>query len=584
MTRPRSESSLAGLAKGQAGWRVEQVQFPAVDEDGVRCALLDAANAQRVTVRDTRTGDVVYVVDLSEHGLSHVHGLHLRSRDVPRLWVVGVADGRGTLLEFDLRRSSTTVLFSEAVTLASCVPTRYGTHLCVVYRDASGSHVAVIESGVSVTLRPRFSTMLLVTAAQLDDDLRRVAFSARSPRTLLEQRSFLLELDPCGSRAQVRTLDVGQGNTRVSGWRNPREVYLQGDASGHDNLYVYDVDTDVATCVDRRDADLSCFACNAVDDVVLCYVDGEDTLVVIVPGDDASRAVMRRVHGTIHWVAHAGPRLVAFASDALVAPHMRALDLESSGPRRAGHVRRHFARSPAGDVPYYLVRGDRPDGRVFLALKGGPGDFWSNEHDFIVATAIQLGCTAVLPNPRGSGGHGRRYRQALVGRWGEVDVDDVASVLDAISEDSVAPADVVVFGHSYGAYLALMCAAHPRFADVTFVAWAGFTDLAHAFDTYPNVTYYLNSHLGDVAASRARWAERSPVSRAPATGARVVLLHGQEDVVVPVEESRRLRAAWGARVELVELPGLGHAATTADQRRDVENVVRHALERGGRNG
>ena len=44
------------------------------------------------------------------------------------------------------------------------------------------------------------------------------------------------------------------------------------------------------------------------------------------------------------------------------------------------------------------------------------------------------GWDILVPDPRGTTGHGRDYQQALRGRWGELDVADAAAVLAASHE------------------------------------------------------------------------------------------------------------------------------------------------------
>ena len=67
----------------------------------------------------------------------------------------------------------------------------------------------------------------------------------------------------------------------------------------------------------------------------------------------------------------------------------------------------------------------------------------------------------------------------------------------------------------------------------------------------------------------------------PRPGTRVCLLHGQDDAVVPVAESQRLQARWGAlQTTLVQLPGMGHAATTPGQRATLKSTLQRALSNG----
>jgi acetyl esterase/lipase len=122
------------------------------------------------------------------------------------------------------------------------------------------------------------------------------------------------------------------------------------------------------------------------------------------------------------------------------------------------------------------------------------------------------------------------------------------------------PPGAVLLGHSAGGQLALVYAGSPAAAGLRGVlALAPVADLAEA--------YALDLDGGAVAAllgggpadAPAHYAAADPVRRPPRV--RTVVLHGDEDVQVPVTLSRRYVAAArsvGADVTLRELPGVEH--------------------------
>jgi pimeloyl-ACP methyl ester carboxylesterase len=66
--------------------------------------------------------------------------------------------------------------------------------------------------------------------------------------------------------------------------------------------------------------------------------------------------------------------------------------------------------------------------------------------------------------------------------------------------------------------------------------------------------------VGDLLGDAAAYAEASPFERLP-LGVRQLLVHGEDDAIVPVSMSReyeRAARAGGDDVELVALPGVGH--------------------------
>ena len=66
------------------------------------------------------------------------------------------------------------------------------------------------------------------------------------------------------------------------------------------------------------------------------------------------------------------------------------------------------------------------------------------------------GWDVLVPDPRGSTGHGRAYQQAMNGGWGALDVDDTAATLRAShSHGWSEPQRTVVMGGSSGGMTAL---------------------------------------------------------------------------------------------------------------------------------
>jgi acetyl esterase/lipase len=123
----------------------------------------------------------------------------------------------------------------------------------------------------------------------------------------------------------------------------------------------------------------------------------------------------------------------------------------------------------------------------------------------------------------------------------------------------------VLVGHSAGGHLALWAGAQasvPRLAGV--VSLAGVCDLARADE----LGLDRDGDDGAVATLLdGRWREHperyaaADPMQLPPPPAPVVLIHGLDDGIVPVELSRRYASyarSAGADVHLVELPGVEH--------------------------
>jgi dipeptidyl aminopeptidase/acylaminoacyl peptidase len=157
----------------------------------------------------------------------------------------------------------------------------------------------------------------------------------------------------------------------------------------------------------------------------------------------------------------------------------------------------------------------------------------------------------------------RRVGEASGGGWPQT-LEDVAAGVDALAglDSRLVLAQVVAIGHSAGGQLALWAAARRdatvRIAGV--VAQAGLLDLRTA-ERDPDGEGAVAIFMGGPAADRPdRYADASPIERLP-IGVPQLLVHGDADVRVPVDTSRRYAAAAraaGDEVELVVRPGEDH--------------------------
>lgn len=196
-------------------------------------------------------------------------------------------------------------------------------------------------------------------------------------------------------------------------------------------------------------------------------------------------------------------------------------------------------------------------------IHGGPTDQWLVRFDARHAYFLERGWAIFVPDHRGSTGHGRAYTQAMAGRWGELDVADCAAGLrHLVAERLVDPDRIVAMGSSAGGFTALLLLAHHPVlcsAGVALSAVADLVDLAnrsHRFEAH-----YTRSLVGPLPAARQAHVDRSPLTLASSIRAPVLLLHGDADEVVPVEQARALAAELtrlGRDVELHEYPGEGH--------------------------
>ena len=130
---------------------------------------------------------------------------------------------------------------------------------------------------------------------------------------------------------------------------------------------------------------------------------------------------------------------------------------------------------PPGSVPVEDLWVDGPGGPVHalvarpagatgpapavVSLHGGPHAADEDRFSAVRALWVDAGFTVVEINYRGSTGYGSAWRDAIEGRPGLTELEDVAAVVDAcVAEGIVDPERTVVEGWSWGGYLALLAA------------------------------------------------------------------------------------------------------------------------------
>src|SRR5205823_4697459 len=124
------------------------------------------------------------------------------------------------------------------------------------------------------------------------------------------------------------------------------------------------------------------------------------------------------------------------------------------------------------------------------------------------------GYAIFCPNPRGSAGYGKAFRQANVKDWGGGDFKDVLSGIDALIARGIADKERLgLMGWSYGGYLtAWMVTQTDRFKAAS--AGAGVMNLVSMYGQ-TDIPPFLERYFGDVPwKARELYAKDSPMTYA----------------------------------------------------------------------
>ncbi len=188
------------------------------------------------------------------------------------------------------------------------------------------------------------------------------------------------------------------------------------------------------------------------------------------------------------------------------------------------------------------------------------------------------GFAVLEPNYRGSTGYGKAFKDMLHGNYGVYEVEDAARGADALVSRGLADrSKLIVMGSSSGGLSVLQTLILMPGVYKAGIAQAPVTDqFGLAQHTHKFERYYNDVLLGTLPDAAAVYRERSPLLHANRIKDPVALFHGQDDVVVPVEQSEGVAAALrrgGVPHVFKTYPGEGHSFREASTQQDYYNTV-----------
>ena len=220
----------------------------------------------------------------------------------------------------------------------------------------------------------------------------------------------------------------------------------------------------------------------------------------------------------------------------------------------------------ARDLPLVMMPHGGP-----IGARDDPGfDWWAQAF-------ASRGYAVFQPNYRGSAGYGVAFIKAGYGEWGRKMLSDMADGMAALAAQGIIDQKrACIVGGSYGGYAALAGVTLQQGLYRCAVSYAGVSDLpdqqrweldrqgtGNALSRYWRTAIEGNG-------KDARALERiSPARAASRADAPILLMHGKDDTIVPIEQSRKMAGelkSAGKPVEVHEFPGQDHWLIDEDSR------------------
>jgi dipeptidyl aminopeptidase/acylaminoacyl peptidase len=262
-------------------------------------------------------------------------------------------------------------------------------------------------------------------------------------------------------------------------------------------------------------------------------------------------------------------------------------------------VERRTFNSPNGKaVEGWLIRPATGDGPspLLVDIHGGPHSFHGNAFQlgsFYWYVLASRGWAVLALNPTGSSSYGKAFAHGIRGGWGERDLPEQLSAVDALVTEGVADGPrLAVAGYSYGGYMTSWTITHTdRFKAA--VVGAPIVNHESAYGTSDIGMWFVPWEMGgDIAAVRETYRRLSPINYVDRVRTPTLIIHGEADDRCPIGQGEELFigliAAGHVPAEFVRYPGASHLFRTTGRpshrldanRRTIEWLERYTLEAG----
>lgn len=235
--------------------------------------------------------------------------------------------------------------------------------------------------------------------------------------------------------------------------------------------------------------------------------------------------------------------------DSTLLAHLQPI----SYPARDGTMIPGYLMTPPGAKAEHLP--------LIIMPHGGPiaRDRW--RYFFLQQFLVNRGYAVLQMNFRGSGGFGEAWYRAAHQDWGGLTYSDIIDGARwAVDSGLADPQRMAIVGWSFGGYAALLAATRDSDLFRCAVSIAGISDLSLMLS---DATNFTNSAIerAQVGSNAEKLKADSPRRHVDTTRVPLLMVHGDKDVNVDVDQSRAMARAMrsgGRSFEYLELKGSDH--------------------------
>lgn len=202
---------------------------------------------------------------------------------------------------------------------------------------------------------------------------------------------------------------------------------------------------------------------------------------------------------------------------------------------------------PPQNAEYEAPAGERPP--LIVISHGGPTSATQAVLNYSIQFWTSRGFAVLDVNYGGSTGYGREYRMRLNGNWGVVDVEDCCNGALFLAEQGLVDRRrMAIRGGSAGGYTTLACLTFRPEVFRAGTSLFGLSDLTvFVHDTHKFESRYLTTLVGPYPERADLYRERSPIYHVDRLSCPLLLLQGDEDRIVPPNQSELIYKAVKAK-------------------------------------